>query len=320
VRIAVFGAGAVGGFFGGLLARAGQDVHFIARGRQLAVLQQQGLTIRSLQLGDVQIADVRAHGRAADVGIVDLVLVCVKANQTAAILDDIATLTSAATTIVTMQNGVDSDDEVADRCGRERVIPAVVYVGATLESPGIVSHVAGGTIMIGVRPGVDASRLPIVRDAFAASGRPVRISDDIQLERWHKLLWNASFNTVSALTGRTPRELIAHAESRALIVSIMREVIAVGRACGIALWDRDVDEQLAWTEQATGIRTSMMVDRERGRAMEVEALIGVIVRAARQHGVPAPSSDAVYALLRAIEADPLGPVSGTWMPPPSGRT
>jgi 2-dehydropantoate 2-reductase len=320
VRIAVFGAGAVGGFFGGLLARAGQDVHFIARGRQLAALQQQGLTIRSLQLGDVQIPDVRAHSRAADVGIADIVLVCVKANQTAAILDDIATLTSTATTIVTMQNGVDSDDEVADRFGRECVIPAVVYVGATVESPGIVSHVAGGTIMIGARPGVDASRLPVVRDALAASGRPVRISDDIQLERWHKLLWNASFNTVSALTGRTPRELIAHAESRALIVGIMREVIAVGRACGIALWDRDADEQLAWTEQATGIRTSMMVDRERGRAMEVEALIGVIVRAARQHGVAAPSSEAVYGLLRAIEAEPLDPVSGTWMPPPSGRT
>jgi 2-dehydropantoate 2-reductase len=322
VEIVVFGAGAVGAFFGGLLVRGGQEVSFIARGAQLDALRTRGILIRSLRLGEVAIPRVQAFGRAAEVlsgqaaRRPDLVLVCVKANQTAAILEDLATLLGPTSTVVTLQNGVDSDDTIAERFGRARVIPAVVYVGATIDSPGVVTHVAAGTIAIGVRTGGDAARLPAIRDALAASGQPIRISDDIQRERWQKLIWNASFNTVSAITGRTPRELLAVEEARATILGIMREVIAVGRASGLSLVDSDADDQIAWTERATAIRTSMMVDRERHRAMETEALIGVIVRAGREHGVPTPVSDTVYGLLEAIESETLPEVSASWVPPP----
>lgn len=322
MEIVVFGAGAVGAFFGGLLVRGGQEVSFIARGAQLDALRTRGILIRSLRLGEVAIPRVQAFGRAAEVMSgqaarrPDLVLVCVKANQTAAILEDLATLLGPTSTVVTLQNGVDSDDTIAERFGRARVIPAVVYVGATIDSPGVVTHVAAGTIAIGVRAGGDATRLPVIRDALAASGQPIRISDDIQRERWQKLIWNASFNTVSAITGRTPRELLAVEEARATILGIMREVIAVGRASGLSLVDSDADDQIAWTERATAIRTSMMVDRKRHRAMETEALIGVIVRGGREHGVPTPVSDTVYGLLEAIESEALPEVNASWVPPP----
>ncbi len=316
MRIVVFGSGAVGAFFGGLLVRGGGDVAFIARGTQLEALRTRGILIRSLLLGEVSVPSVETHVRAADAGVADVVLVCVKANQTAGILDELSTLVRSDTTIITMQNGVDSDDVIAARFGRARTIPAVVYVGATVDAPGEVTHVAAGTIVIGTRAGGDPARLALVREALAQSGQPVRISEDIQQERWQKLIWNASFNTVSAITGRTPRELLALDESRATVIAIMREVIAVGRAMGLALRDSDADAQIAWTERATAIRTSMMVDRERNRTMETEALVGVIVRGGRHYGVPTPVSETIYALLKAIEAGPLPAVTDAWVPPP----
>lgn len=318
MTILVYGAGGVGAFFGGLLARGGHDVRFVARGAQLEALRTQGLRIDSLLLGEVRLGPQHAFERAADCGPADLVLICVKTHQTPAILDDLATVVSDRTSIVTMQNGVDSDDVVAARFGRARVIPAVVYVGATLDAPGLVTHVAAGTIVIGAREGVDASRLPVVRDALATSGQPVRISSDIQRERWTKLIWNASFNTVSAVASRSPRELLAVPEARALVVAIMREVVAVARAQGIAVGESDVDQQLAWTEKASAVRTSMMVDRERGRSMETDALIGVIVRKGREHGVPTPFSGTLFALLKAMEAQALSPAEHNWVPPPIG--
>jgi 2-dehydropantoate 2-reductase len=316
VSIAVFGAGAVGAFFGGLLVRGGQEVSFIARGAQLDALRTDGIRIHSLLLGEVLVPRVRAYERAADAGIVDLVLVCVKANQTAEVLDDLAALVGPATSIVTLQNGIESDDVISSRFGRACVLPAVVYVGATVDRPGEVTHVAAGTIIIGSRSeGLDA-RLAAVRDMLAASGQPVRVSPDIQYERWQKLIWNAGFNTVSAITGRTPRDLVSQSETRAIVTGIMREVVSVARASGVMLQESDIEPQLAWTDRAPAIRTSMMVDRERHRAMEVEALIGVIVRRGREHGVLTPVSETIYGLLKGMEAEPSEVRDAAWIPPP----
>jgi 2-dehydropantoate 2-reductase len=316
MKIVVFGAGGVGAFFGGLLVRGGADVHFVARGPQLEALRTSGILIRSLRLGDIQIPPVHAESDTARVGICDLVLVCVKAQQTPDILDSVSALVGEQTTIVTLQNGVESDEPLAARFGAARVVPGVVYVGATLDEPGVVSHVAAGTIAIGVRDNGDPSRLPVVAAALRQTGQPVNIVDNIQQERWLKLLWNASFNPVSAITGKTPRELVGVRTTRQLIVGLMHEVTAVAGAQGIVLADSAIEEQLAWTEHAPAIRTSMMVDRKRGRGMEIEALVGVVVRKGRQHHVPTPFSQSMYALLEAIAAEPMPQPPPSWVPPP----
>lgn len=297
----MYGAGGVGAFFGGLLARAGQDVHFVARGPQLEAIRSRGIRIRSTTLGQIDVAPVRASERAADAGVVRLALICLKAHHNAAILDDLSNAIGSDTIVVPLQNGVDSDEVLAARFGRERVAPAVVYVGATVDEPGIVTHVARGHILIGARPGFDASRLVAVREALAATGLPVEIVEDIQYERWRKLLWNASFNPVSALTLREPADLLAHPRSRELILGLMREVVRVARAQGINLEESEIDDQIAWTDGARSIRTSMTVDRELGRSMETEALVGVIVRKGRELRVPTPLSEVLYALLTAID-------------------
>jgi 2-dehydropantoate 2-reductase len=320
VKIAVFGAGGVGAFYGGLLARAGQDVRVVARGAQLEALRTRGLRIESLALGAIVIPPMRAAGDASDIGPVDLVLIAVKAHQTAGILEQLAPLVGRDTLLMALQNGVESDDVLAARFGAERVLSAVVYVGATLEEPGLVRHVAAGTLVIGRRAAgpitrsrgssdpvdessvlrIDAS-LERVRDALASTGLPVRVSPDIERQRWHKLAWNASFNAVSALTLRSTQDLLGSAPSRELLTGVMREVIAVANARGIALGEADLEQLVSATEKAAPIRTSMLVDRERGRPMETDALVGVVVRKGREHGVPTPIASVLYALLMAID-------------------
>jgi 2-dehydropantoate 2-reductase len=301
MRILVYGAGAVGGFFGGLLAHAGEDVHFVARGAQLQALRAAGLTIESRLLGTIVVPTVSASDSAAVSRPVDLVLVCVKTQQLAGVLDDLALAVGPRTVIVPLQNGVEADEHLAARFPQSAVLPAVVYVGATLDTPGVVSHVAAGTIGIGAARERDRDVLPAIRDVLAKTGQPVHIWDDIQRERWNKLMWNAAFNPVSAITGRVPAELLSLPGTRALVLDIMREVLDVARASGVDLRPDDIDKHLAWTEGAAGLRTSTMVDRERGRTMEADGLIGVIVRKGLTAGVPTPSSAVVYALLKAID-------------------
>jgi 2-dehydropantoate 2-reductase len=300
VRILIYGAGGVGAFFGALLARAGRDVHFVARGAQLEAMRSRGLRIASRLLGGVEVPRVSVARSAAESGHADLVLVCVKTHQTESILDDLAAAVGDDTVLIALQNGVESDEQLAARFGRSRVLPAAVYVGATIDEPGVVSHQAPARISIGGREGFDAQRLAAIHETLSATGQVVQISPDIQRERWRKLMWNASFNTVSAVTLRTPAELLALPETRALIVGIMSEVADVARAHGINLQRSDIDEHIAWTERASGMRTSTMVDRERGRTMEADALIGVIVRKGRAAGIPTPTGETIYALMKAM--------------------
>jgi 2-dehydropantoate 2-reductase len=300
MKIVVFGAGGVGAFYGGLLARAGQDVRLIARGAQLEALRTRGLRISSLALGEIDVPPLRATDRVAEIGHADLVLIAVKAHQTAGILDSVAPLVGDGTLLVALQNGVESDELLSARFGPQRVIGAVVYVGATLEQPGLVRHVAAGTLVIGHHGGISADRLERVRGVLASTGLPVRITPDIDRQRWHKLAWNASFNAISALTLRSSQELLATPSARNLLVGVMREVVAVANAQGVALGEADIEQLVAATEQAAPIRTSMLVDRERGRQLETDALVGVVVRKGGELGVSTPITSVLYALLTAV--------------------
>lgn len=320
MRIVIFGAGGVGAFYGGLLARAGQDVCFVARGAQLDVLRTSGLHISSLALGEIDTPPLRASDRSGDAGIADLVLVSVKAHQTEGILDDLAALVGEHTLLMALQNGIESDEVLASRFGRHRVIGAVVYVGATLERPGFVRHVAAGTLVIGDRGGVGAGRLEQVRAVLASTGLPVRVTPDIERQRWHKLAWNASFNAISALTLRSSQDLLNTPSTRDLLIGVMREVVAVANARGVALGEADVEQLVAATEKSAPIRTSMLVDRERGRQLETDALVGVIVRKGVEAGVPTPKTSVLYALLTAIgapagEGQPLPPMEAAGFEP-----
>jgi 2-dehydropantoate 2-reductase len=302
MRIVVVGAGGVGTFYGALLARGGQEVTFVARGAQLDALRTRGVHLSSAALGEIDVPPPPAVASLREVREPDLVLLCVKAHQTAALLDDLDAAMGARTVVMALQNGADPDAPLVARLGPARVLSAVVYVNATLEAPGVVHHHAAGLLVIGARPGADASRLPEVREALAVTGLPVRVADDVDRQRWHKLTFNASVNAISALTLRTPRDLLGVPDTRALVVGVMQEVAAVARACGVTVGDDEIRTLVAATEAAAPIRPSMLVDRERGRGMETDALVGAVVRVAAERGVDVPRVRTLHALLLGLDA------------------
>lgn len=306
MRVLVYGAGAVGCFWGALLARHGHHVRFVARGAQLRALSADGVRIVSSALGEVHVVPVTASEHAAGSGPADLVLLAVKTHQTEAVLDDLDAVVGADTVLVPLQNGVDADDVLRARWGNTRVLSAVVYVGASLQEPGVVRHAARGLLMVGNPYGVPEARFEAVLEALAAPGLQVRQVADIHRERWYKLMWNASFNAVSALTFQTSTPLLKEPSARQVIEASMRETAAVARAVGIDLRDEDVARSLAETDRLPPIRTSMLEDRERGRAMEVDALVGAVVRRGEAHGVPTPVLRTLYGLLAGMRPGPPG--------------
>ena len=300
MTIAVYGAGAVGSFFGGLLARGGRDVRFIARGEQLLALRTTGLRISSLPLGDIHLPQVSADQRAGPPPA-DVVLVCVKTHQLAGVLDDLEALSHPETLFVPLLNGIEADGVLAKRFGGERVASVLVYVGASIETPGVVRHAAGGLLMIGSRHGMPAERLEAIRTALTVDGFGVKVRSDIEYQLWYKLMWNTAFNGVSALTLRTSRGLLSVPPTRQLVIDVMREVAAVARAEGVDLTDQHVEQSVTETERIAPIRTSMLVDREKGRQLETDALVGVVVRKGETRGVPTPATSVLHALLSASQ-------------------
>jgi 2-dehydropantoate 2-reductase len=275
-------------------SRARDMTYISSRAGPSSTLRTQGLHIASLSLGEIRVPPVPATAHASEIGPVELVLLCVKAHQTTDVLDEVAHLVRGGTIVMALQNGVEADEALTARFGAEHVVSVVVYVGATLEAPGFVRHVAAGTLVI--------SNNERIRDVLASTGLPVRISADIERQRWHKLAWNASFNAISALTLRSTQDLLANPLTRTLLVAMMREVVAVANAQGVALGESDVEQLVATTEKAAAIRTSMLVDRERGRPLETDALVGVVVRKGREAGIATPIAEVLYALLSAIDA------------------
>jgi 2-dehydropantoate 2-reductase len=206
------------------------------------------------------------------------------------------------TLILPLQNGIDADDLLRQRFGPAHIVSTVVYVAAAITSPGVVRHTARGMLMLGSRFDVPPDRVEMVAEQLTVHGMRIRHVEDIARELWYKLMWNTSFNAVSALTLKDTRHLLATPETRAVIAASMREVVHVGRAQGVAVALDDVEKQLAATEQLPPLRTSMLEDRERGRPMEVEALVGAVVRTGQVAGVPTPVTAMLYALLKGIDA------------------
>ena len=310
VRVAVMGAGAVGSFLGARLARCGVDVTLIARGAHLAALQQYGLRVES-PTGDLTVA-VPAAGEPSRVGVVDLVLFCVKSYDTEAAAAACRPLVGSATTVLVLQNGVDNEEKVAAQLGWEPVVSGVIYIGVELVGPGVIHHHDGGTLQLGELDGRLSERVRACGELFRRAGLPCEVVDDIQVRKWEKFLFNCALNAMTALTGRRLPALLALVESRRLFEEAVREAARVARRHGIALRD-DAEERVLSKARSMDIASSMLTDLQRGRPLEVEAFNGVVVRLGRRHGVATPVHEVLYALLKA--ADPAtGPVAAPAVP------
>jgi 2-dehydropantoate 2-reductase len=300
VRIAVMGAGAVGGYFGARLAAASNDVVFIARGRHLAALRREGLNLESAQ-GNLQIRDALFTDDPTEVGAVDLVLFCVKSYDTEPTAANLASLIGDRTIILSLQNGVDNADKIAQRWGNERTLAGVVYIGSQLLRPGTIKHSSGGKIVLGELDGRVHETTQAVERVLASAQISCEVSGAIQNIQWRKLLWNAPFCAISCLTHATVKEIVESDSLTKLALDCMTEVRAAAKTQAIDLDPALFDETLNFSKSLGDFKPSMLQDLEAGKPLEYEAFNGIVVELLRRTGKEASTNQVFYGALKYLD-------------------
>ncbi len=318
MKIAVVGAGAIGGYVGAMLAASGESVTFVARGANLDAIRASGIRLTTEEGKDVR-APARAAGTCAEAGPHDVVFLAVKAHQVGAIAAELRHLCHADTTIVTMQNGipwwyfhchggalenrsleaVDPGGVIGRSVDPARLIGTVVYPAASLVAPGVVKVVEGRRITLGELSGATTPRLEAIAAAMNKAGLKAPVTDDIRGEIWLKLWGNAAFNPISALTRATLAGMCRYPPTRELASEMMRETQAVANALGVT-FRVTIERRIAGAEQVGEHKTSMLQDLEQGKPLEIDALTGAVVELGRLTGQPTPHLDAVYAAVRLL--------------------
>lgn len=301
-RIAVVGAGGVGGYFGGRLAAAGCDVRFLARGENLAALRRTGLRVTATS-GDWSVPSVRASDDPREIGVVDVVLLCVKTSQLPSAIDAVPPLVGEDTAVVTVQNGVEAPEQVAAGIGNGRVLPGTARIVATLTAPGEVTHVGPpGALGFAEWDGSASKRVLRLREVFDDASVTVLEPGDIWAALWLKFLLVAPIGSLGAATGgATIGELRSRPGTRRLLIAGMREIHDTALALGIGLPDDAVDTAIELMDrQAPDVTSSLQRDILAGRPSELEAWTGAAVRLAERAGRRAPVLDVLYELLATL--------------------
>lgn len=296
--VAVVGAGAIGLYYGGRLAAAGEDVRFLARA-DYDVLRRDGLKVESVH-GDFEVPQVRAYRTPEEIGPVDLVIVAWKATSNPLLDGVLAPLLHAQTQVLTLQNGLGNCECIAEITGPARVLGGLCFVCINRVAPGRIQHSAAGKVAIGEwRPGVPGRAAEIAR-RFKAAGVPAVAVANLQQAQWEKLVWNIPFNGLSVAEGGVTTDvLLASPALEAEIRALMAEVIAAARALGLDLGDELIDFHVERTRPMGPYRTSSMIDFVAGREIEVDPIWREPLRQARAAGVAMPHT---AELLRRIEA------------------
>jgi len=298
MRIAVFGTGGVGGYFGGRLAQAGEDVVFIARGEHLRALRTHGLRVESLK-GDFIVQPVQAAEDPAEVGVVDAVLVGVKAWQVTEAADRLRPLVGPETFVVPLQNGVEAPAELSAVLGSGHVLGGLCSIISFIAGPGHVRHVgAEPSIAFGEQDNRRSERAERLRQAFARAEVTVEIPRDIHVAMWEKFLFIASWGGVGAVTRAPVGVVRGLPETREMMEEAMREILHVGKAREVGLSDESMRKGIAFVDGLQpGATASMQRDIMEGRPSELEAQNGAVVRLGRAAGIPTPVHAFIYRSL-----------------------
>jgi 2-dehydropantoate 2-reductase len=315
MRIGVFGAGSIGGYLAVELARAGQEVVVIARGETLAAIRASGL--RLLIGGEERVAQVEASDDPAAIGPVDYLILALKANSVPAIAPRLPPLLGSETAVVTAMNGipfwyfwgqegpwrdrrlesVDPGGVLWETIAPERCIGCVVYPAAEIAAPGVIRHMEGDRFVLGEPDGSRSERVQRLARALVEAGFKAPVRPRIRDEIWVKLWGNLSFNPISALTGATLEQIAGDPGVRAVARAMMVEAQAIGERLGVR-FAVDVEKRIEGARAIGAHKTSMLQDLERGRALELDALVGAVAELGRLVELPTPAIDTVLALTR----------------------
>ena len=319
MKVAIIGAGAIGGYVGVKLALAGEDVTFIVRGANLSAIKRNGMKLIMADGSEHLAANVRATNDYAEAGPQDLVILAMKAHQVEAVARDVPKLFGPDTAVVTMQNGipywyfekhggplegtrvnsVDPTGVVGECIPARRVIGCVVYPASELIAPGVVRHIEGDRFPIGELDGSSSERVNRISACFGGAGFKAPVLDNIRSEIWLKLWGNLTFNPISSLSHATLVDICQFPLTRALAASMMGEAQTVAHKLGIE-FRVSLDKRIAGAEKVGKHKTSMLQDIEAGRAPEIDALVGTVVELGRLTNTLTPHIDTVYALVKLL--------------------
>jgi 2-dehydropantoate 2-reductase len=299
--IAIIGSGAVGGYYGSRLAQAGHDLHFLLRSDFDAV-RANGWIIHSCD-GDFSLTpdQFHAYNDPNRMPPADLVLVTLKATSNDQLGPLISPLLKDDTIILTLQNGLGNEEQLARLFGSHRIIGGLAFVCINRGQPGHIHHTDHGLIAIGEYQGPPTPRLRRLADIFNSSRIRCRILENLRYGRWEKLLWNIPFNGLGAAMDLTTDRLLASSAGIDLVRDIMKEVLAVAHADGVDLDPKLIDQKIDHTRTMQAYRTSMQIDRQTGRPMELDAIFGQPLRLAAAHNVPIPIVQLLARQLRTLE-------------------
>lgn len=319
MKIAIIGAGAIGGYVGAKLALAGEDVTFIVRGANLEAIARNGIKL-IMHDGIEHIAsNVKATANYAAAGPQDMVIIALKAHQVSAVVDDLPKLLGPETVVVTMQNGipywyfhgqpgafagrpiksVDPTGLISQKIPASQVIGCVVYPASELIAPGVVRHIEGDRFPVGELDGSISDRVTKVSACFIGAGFKAPVLENIRAEIWLKLWGNLTFNPISALSHSTLVDICQFPVSRELAANMMREAQAVATKLGIE-FRVPLEKRIDGAEKIGKHKTSMLQDVEAGRDPEIDALVGSVIELGRLTNTPTPHIDTVYALVKLL--------------------
>lgn len=301
--IAVVGSGAIGAYYGARLFHGGFDVHLLFN-RDYETVRRSGLIVRSFE-GDFSIPaqQIRAYNDVRGMPPADIVLIAVKATSNHLFPKLIPPLLKDDTALVTLQNGIGNEEELASLFGAQRVIGAMAFICNNRVAPGVIEHQKEGWLRIGELTGKPTDRTHSICRMFERSGVECRAIDVLAHGRWEKLIWNVPFNGLGALLDKSTIELLDDPQTHAQVVAMMREVIDVARALGLHYPDDFIEKKLSFTRPMGAYLTSMQLDRRAGRPMEVDAIIGRVVSVAEALEVSVHSIRGLYRSMQQLNLD-----------------
>ena len=319
MKVAIIGAGAIGGLVGVKLALAGEDVTFMVRGENLKAISARGMKLIHADGSEQVATQVRASNNYAQVGPQDLVVLALKAHQVEAVVQDLHHLVGPDTVLVTMQNGipfwyfhqhggtlagtqvhsVDPTGQLSRSIPADRILGCVVYPASELTEPGVVRHIEGDRFPLGELDGSSSERVQRIANSFIRAGFKAPVLDNIRAEIWLKLWGNLTFNPISSLSHATLEGICQFPLTRELAANMMREAQAVANKLGIE-FRVSLDKRIAGAEKVGKHKTSMLQDIEAGREPEIDALVGSVVELGRLTSTPTPHIDTTYALVKLL--------------------
>lgn len=300
MAIVIAGSGALGLYYGARLAASDVDVRFLARGQNLAVLRDHGLTLRSVD-GDLDLGPQRASDNLADLlPGANLVMVAVKAFATREIAD-LLVRHQWEGNVLSLQNGVGNEELLARSLPHAAILGGIAFIGSERTAPGVVNHTAAGHVILGAFQKRAEQAALHWHEKLLEAGVRSTLSLNIRYELWRKLLWNIAFNTTTTLTGTLASSLLETVEGDKLVRELMAEAIRIAAAEGVEIERSEIDRYIDVTRSMGPVRTSMLVDRENGHHLEWQALCADVVGRGRHLGIPTPRAQTVAALLEIVD-------------------